>query len=163
MTESILFEEIQGSGKKAARDFMRFAAGVFLLALFFNLAKGKGEISTTTTVLFSGFVLSVLISIVSYTKLVTQIRTDGIYIRFFPFQPSFNRYDWEDILDVYIRKFDAYSEYGGWGIRNGPLGKGYLISGQTGIQIVFRDKNRLLISTEKATEVSAILHSLHKF
>lgn len=162
MSDTILFEEIQGSGKKSLRDIMRFTAGVFLLSLLFNLSKGKGEIGTVTMLLFAGFLVSALTSVFIYIRLVTQIRTDGIYVRFFPFQSSFNRFAWEDILDVYIRNFDALTEYNGWGIRYGAWGKGYIISGNTGIQIIFRDKTRLLISTRKGEEISHILNNLHK-
>ena len=157
MEPELLFEEIQSSGKKTVRDFTRVMALIFLIFLVVNLVLHKFVFNGFTAILVLGLCFSIIVSIASYTSMITQIRTDGIYVRFPPFQPTFSRYEWSNILDVYIRQFDAVSEFNGWGIRSGAMGKAYIISGKTGIQIVFRDKRRVLISTSRPNELAEIL------
>ena len=49
--------------------------------------------------------------------LVTEVRDDGIYIRFYPFHRDFQGYLWEDIESFEARTYKPVMEYGGWGIR----------------------------------------------
>ena len=101
--------------------------------------------------------------------MVTQIRSDGIYVRFPPFQPSFDKYSWDTIKELYIREYDVMSEYGRWGVRFGnrgvkfgASGKGYIFLGNKGIQIVLHDNSRILISTQKPVEIENLLRELKK-
>jgi hypothetical protein len=157
MRSEILFEEIQGSGKKQLRDFLRVLIFGFTISIAINLYRQHGEITMWTTGLLTGLVFSGIASLLTYVKMITQIRTDGIYVRFPPFQSSFSRYEWGNILDIYIREFDAIPEYGGWGIRFSPMGRGFILPGHTGIQIVLQDKSRILISTRMPEEVAEVL------
>ena len=160
MTSELLYEEIQTSGKKSVRDFAGIMAVIFVVYLVYNLLLKKGSFTGFTTVLLIVLCFSILVYIASYISLVTQIRTDGIYVKFPPFQPTFTRYEWSSILDAYVRDFDPMTEYLGWGIRTGPLGKAYIISGNMGIQIVFKNKKRLLISTRKPEEMREVLQRI---
>ncbi|MFL5774148.1 MAG: DUF6141 family protein [Flavisolibacter sp.] len=157
MASELLYEEIQSSGNKSVRDFAGIMAVIFIGFVIYNLVIHKGNFNGFTAVLLIVFSFSMLVFVASYIRLITQIRADGIYVKFPPFQSSFTRYDWNSILDVYVREFEPFSEYMGWGIRTGPMGKAYIISGNTGIQIVFRNKQRLLISTRKPEEIKEVL------
>ncbi len=162
MDTGILFEEVQGSGKKSVRDFFKVTAGLFVIALAFNLFKQKGDINQLTTGLFVGLLICALAAIFTSTKMVTQIRKDGIYVRFPPFQSSFNKYSWDIIQELYLRKYDPVSEYNGWGIKVGPAGKGYVVSGDTGIQLELCDNSKVLVGTQRPEEVADILRALNK-
>jgi hypothetical protein len=94
--------------------------------------------------------------------LITQIRTDGIKVRFPPFRPAFTTYSWNSIRKVYLRRYDPIAEYGGWGIRYGPHGKAINLSGATGIQLVFKDGTRLLIGTNNPDKIAEALIYLGK-
>ncbi|HEU4469539.1 MAG TPA: DUF6141 family protein [Flavisolibacter sp.] len=162
MDHSVLFEEIQASGKKSLRDFCNGMALILLLALVFNLISRKGDISWYTGVLGIGLLATIIFARVVYTRLITQVRTDGIYVRFPPFQPSFDRYEWETILDVYTRHFEALQEYGGWGVRHSLSGKAYIVSGNTGVQVVLKNKKRVLIGTQNPDALTQVLEGLKK-
>jgi hypothetical protein len=162
MEFDILFEEVQGSGKKSVEEFFKVTSLLFMVALVFNLVWQTGKINQLTTSLFVGFVVFSLIYLFVSAKMITQIRQDGICVRFPPFQPSFNKYLWNDIEELYLREFDALSEYNGWGIKVGSAGKGYIISGDKGIQILLRDKSKVLIGTGQPGEVARILSDLKK-
>ncbi len=89
--------------------------------------------------------------------LTTEVRGDGIYIRLFPLHMGFHRISLGELKTFEARTYNALSEYGGWGIRYGPSGKAYNISGNRGVQLELASGERILIGSQKAEElVSAI-------
>lgn len=95
-------------------------------------------------------------------RLQTKIKSDGIYIRFFPFMLSYRHYAWDELSACYVRQYSPLGEFGGWGYRFGAGGKAYNISGNKGLQLVFTNKKRLLIGTQKPLEIESSLSSLGK-
>ncbi|HZK64135.1 MAG TPA: DUF6141 family protein [Puia sp.] len=87
-------------------------------------------------------------------RLDTEINSNGIYIRFFPFHLSYKKYAWDEIEACFVRQYNPIAEYGGWGIRLGLFGKGraFNVSGNKGIQLVFKNDKKLLIGTSKPEE-----------
>ena len=164
MTTEILFEEIKSSNKIKNKNSYWILTGIFAIVLLFNLIIQKRNPNQFTIALFGGLLLFGLLSIIATIKfkLVTQIREDGIYIRFPPFQPTFNRYSWDTIQELYIRKYNAMKDYSGLGIRIGPMGRGFIVSGDTGLQIVFKDNSKLLITTQRPEEISDVLNKVSK-
>ena len=160
MSTEILFKEVQGSNRKKFRDFFKVIAGIFIIALILNLILQKGNFSSIATALFVGIVICIIAGIFSDIRLVTQIRTDGIYVRFIPFEFSFSIYSWDSIQEIYIKKFDPLTA--GIGIRWSPGGKAYIFSGDTGIQIVFKNGSKLLIGTKCPDKMADIFHKLGK-
>jgi hypothetical protein len=105
----------------------------------------------------------ILVIILFYLlRLDTLVKEDGIYVRFFPFRPKYRYFAWDKMTDVYIRKYSPIWEYGGWGYRIGIFGKGKAmnVSGNTGLQLVFKDGSKLLIGTGKAEELKQVLRGL---
>jgi len=158
MATPLLYEEWQPSGNSRLRRLFMISAIFFLLSAISSFFFNKFSFQ----IIAAFFIISLICiigTLVSYMRLVTQVRTDGIYVSYFPIQPSFRKFAWADILDVYPRRFDPLSEYGGWGIRYGPFGSAYILSGNEGIQIVFHDKKRLLISTTHSDELMAAIQT----
>lgn len=90
-------------------------------------------------------------------KLSTRIDETGIHYKFFPFHWKYKIIMWNSIDIVYVRTYDAISEYGGWGLKGGVLwkkskGKAINVSGDTGIQIELKNNKKILIGTQKETE-----------
>jgi hypothetical protein len=144
MDTAILFEEVQGSENKSVQSFFKITAGLFAIAVVFNLVKQKAVITNLSLLLGAGFLLCLSAAVFSSVKFATQIRTDGIYVRFPPFQPFFTKYTRNNIGDVYLRNYNALTEYNGWGIKTGLAGRGYIVAGDTGIQLGFFNGPRLL-------------------
>jgi hypothetical protein len=88
-------------------------------------------------------------------RLETEVRGDGLYVRFFPFHLNPRKFAWADIAESRARRYDALREYGGWGIRWGKGGRAYNISGDRGLQLVLKDGKRWLIGSQKADELAA--------
>lgn len=156
----LLFEEVQARPSKSTSHFFKIASLIVLAALVITIVLQKGRASDFTYLLITIFPVVFIINLLLPFQLVTQIRADGIYVRFTPLQPSFKKFYWSDISEVYIRNYDALSEYFGWGIRFSYKGFGYILPGNTGIQIIFRNGNRVLITTQRQEEVYEVLKRL---
>ncbi len=91
-------------------------------------------------------------------NLTTEVRSDGIYYRFFPFHLSFHKIKLEDLVECEVRAYSALKDYGGWGIRYGRMGKAYNISGNRGVQLKFSNGNRLLFGSQKPEEFATAIN-----
>jgi len=122
------------------------------------------KVSMSIETLAPLIVLSLVIILLLSLRLDTLIKEDGIYVRFFPFRLKYKHYDWDNIKQLYIRKYSPIAEYGGWGIRYGLFGKGmaYNVSGNMGLQIVFTNDKKLLIGTKKPEELKYTLNKLEQ-
>ncbi|MCA6438510.1 MAG: hypothetical protein ACRCSM_06420 [Sediminibacterium sp.] len=93
-------------------------------------------------------------------RLDTNIKSDGIYVRLFPFQWTFKYYPWDKINQSFVTQYNAIGEFGGWGLRGLGKNKAFNISGDKGIQIVTQDGSKILIGTNKADEAMEVLKQL---
>jgi hypothetical protein len=67
----------------------------------------------------------------------------------------------EDLNECFARKYRPILEYGGWGIRCGwKGGRAYNVSGNEGVQLVFKNGKRLLIGSKEAYGLEAAIRSV---
>lgn len=85
--------------------------------------------------------------------LTTEVRRDGIHIRFIPFHRQFRTMPLEAIQSYQARTYRPLKEYGGWGIRYGAGGKAYNVSGNRGVQLVLLSGRKILIGSQKTEEL----------
>ena len=90
-------------------------------------------------------------------RLVTEVRADGLYIRFVPLHLTWRRFGFDDIASCEARTYRPLLEYGGWGIRWGPSGRAYNVRGNRGVQLVLSTRKRLLIGSQQADELAAAI------
>lgn len=93
-------------------------------------------------------------------KLKTRIDEKGVYYQFFPFHLSFKFIAWNTISNCYIRKYDALSEFGGWGLKFSffkKKGKSYTTKGNIGLQLELTNGKKILIGTQNKEELQRIL------
>lgn len=91
----------------------------------------------------------VLTILLMRAKLETVITNEGVFVRYFPFQRSYVFMSVSIIEKLYVRNFDAFSEYGGIGIKGRRRNIAYTVNNDYGIQIELKDGSRLLIGTER--------------
>ncbi len=101
----------------------------------------------------------VVLTLVLFTKLYTEIDKNGITVQMKPFHLKPKFFTWDEIELISVRKYRPLAEYGGWGLRFGLNGTAYNIKGNMGLQIVFKNKKMLLIGTQLADELSQFLIS----
>lgn len=112
---------------------------------------------TLTLLLMFGISASIF-----FFALRTRIDEKGIHYRFFPFHRKFRTILWSEIRHVSLRKYNAISEYGGWGLKGGfnrKKGKAINVSGDKGIQLVLKTSKKLLIGTQKEFDIQRVLET----
>ena len=162
MNPEILFSETQRFKQWWLWLIMLGVDGLIFFGLFQQVTLGKpfGDHPATNTELIVIAVFMLLITGSFYMlKLETEIRKDGIYVRFFPFHFSNRFYPLENISKSFVRQYNPILEYGGWGVRFGFAGKGkaFNVSGNQGLQLEFTDQKKLLIGTNKPEELENLL------
>ncbi len=88
------------------------------------------------------------------TNLTTEVRSDGVYLRFFPIEMTFNRISLENIKEWEAVAYHPVREYGGWGIRYGKNTKVYSVSGNHGVLLTLVNGKRLLIGSQRPDELA---------
>ncbi len=99
--------------------------------------------------------------------LVTEVRTDGLYLKLWPLHLSFRHVACGDIEAVERESFSALGEYGGIGVRHNPTfyrwgvsfegPKAYIAEGGDGVRVDRRDRRPLLVGTQRPGELHAAL------
>lgn len=89
-------------------------------------------------------------------KLITEVRNDGLYIRFFPLSHQIIPFD--NIKKCEVRKYSPIREYGGWGIRWGRKGKAYNVSGNRGVQLELLEGKPIRIGSQRPEELGRAIN-----
>jgi len=105
------------------------------------------------------------IFLIQQNKLNLKINAEGVSFRYFPFHFRSNLFRWTNIEKAYIRKYDAFSEYGGYGIKTRLWfkfkDKAYLLNDKNrGLQLEFKNGKKLLFSSNKIEELEMFLINL---
>jgi len=160
MKENTVFYE-----KQRFRQWWLWLIIIFLLGFTIYSFIADNESFSTSEMIASFAVTAIIFILFFIIKLETKIDELGIRVRLFPFHLQFKYFPWKNIQKVYIREYSPIGEYGGWGLRIVSFGKGkaYNISGNFGLQIVFKDGKKLLIGTQKAVEMKKFLSDIQDF
>ena len=112
---------------------------------------------TNVAYFVTGFIALGLPILFWQMRLTTRVSSDGIYVRFVPFHLKEKFYPWDSIESAQVRTYSPLREYGGWGIKYGFNGQGkvYNVSGNQGLQLIFKSGEKLLIGTQKPDEIQA--------
>ncbi|AMR28704.1 hypothetical protein A0257_17415 [Hymenobacter psoromatis] len=96
-----------------------------------------------------------------FTKLHTQLATDGVRVRFAPMQSEWRFTPWAQVRQAYLRTYAPLREYGGWGMRTfeGESGA-YTAWGHQGMQLILVSGEPLLIGTQQPEAIQRILSKL---
>lgn len=97
-----------------------------------------------------------------FMRLETEIRQDGIYYCFFPFQLTMKKISWDRISKSFVRQYSPLWEYGGWGLRIGLFGSGWAfnVSGNKGLQLIYDNGRKFLLGTQHPQEIESVLKHL---
>lgn len=90
-------------------------------------------------------------------RLITEVRDDGLYVRFAPVQRSFRRVPWSDIESVESMRYRPLREYGGWGVRWRPGTVAFNVSGSRGVFLKRLDDRDLLVGSQRPDELATAI------
>lgn len=108
----------------------------------------------------------VIVYFVTQNSLTLKIDQYGINYRYWPFI-KLRAISWTEIDKVYLRKYDALGEYGGWGVKHRLWfkfrDKAYIFNDNTtGLQLELSNNKKLLFSTTKPDELALFLINLKR-
>ncbi len=128
-----------------------FATGVYIQIIkeqpFGNNPMSNGAL------IFTGIIVFLFTLFFVIVRLQTFITKDVIYVRFHPLFIKMKKIEFKDISKAYIRTYRPVLEYGGWGIRGGA----YNVSGNVGLQLEFKNGDKLLIGTQQPDALRSAL------
>ena len=88
-------------------------------------------------------------------QLITEVRDDGLYIRFKPIHWSFRRIPVKDIENVTVTAYSA-ADYGGWhwGVRKSLSGNTvYRLRGDRGVEVTLQSGKQIFIGSRSPSEL----------
>jgi hypothetical protein len=139
-----------------------FSVAITVAVLAFAEAR-QGMIGQPSSILslLAGILLMLAITALFWNlRLETEVRADGLYVRFFPFHLRYKKFTPQELSEHYARQYRPLLEYGGWGIKYGRKGWAYNVSGNMGVQLVFKNGKKLLIGSQKAQELAEAMNSI---
>jgi len=95
-----------------------------------------------------------------------EINERGIRYRYFSLTGKYQFIPWTSIRHLYIRKYDALGEYGGWGVRYRlwfkTRDKAYVFNDNSkGLQLELSNGKKVLFSTNKLEELELFLFNFN--
>ncbi|USZ68211.1 DUF6141 family protein [Halorussus salilacus] len=88
------------------------------------------------------------------TRLTTEVRDDGVYLKFEPFHRSFRRIPLEDIEEFEAAGYSPL-RYGGWGFRWTPSSVAYTVSGRSGVVFDRTNGRSVYVGSDRPDELLA--------
>ncbi len=93
------------------------------------------------------------------TKMITEIKNDGLHIRFKPFLRNEKVIQKENIEKFDVVKYNPVTDYGGWGVKRGRKGNVINVSGNKGLYLVLKGGKKFMIGTARP---EAMKHAINK-
>ena len=93
-------------------------------------------------------------------KLVTEVRSDGLYIRFLPFHIHYKSFLFKDIIRYEAITYSPLKRFGGWGIRFNLKGEtAYNMSGKQGVELLLKN-TIVVVGTQNSNQLIKALDSV---
>lgn len=160
MEHEILFRETQKFRQWWLWLIIIFCAGDTIWITISQLSSHKGySFENTVLPLLILLLPLALFGFIFSVKLETEIKRDGVYVRFFPIHRTFRYYPRAEMLQAYVRTYRPLLEYGGWGLRGLGANRALNISGNQGLQLVMKGGLKLLIGTRQPEKMETALSS----
>jgi len=93
-------------------------------------------------------------------RLKTEVRSDGVYVRFIPLHRSYQLYTPENIERCEVVTYSPLRDYGGYGIRYGIQGKAYNVSGHRGVKLHLIGKKPIMIGSQSPEQFASAIRSI---
>lgn len=101
--------------------------------------------------------IGLLCLFLSRMALVTQMDDLGIHYQFKPIHRKMKTIPWNDIEKLEIVRFNAFKDYGGWGLRSNKNGKAVIIKGSDGLKITLKNQRHVLLGSNQTQAIKAYL------
>jgi hypothetical protein len=159
---SVLFREVQKFREQQLSSWIvpvlfLVSLAVFLYCLWTRVVPEKPCDTLTVGSGAVALVLCLSMPFIYVMKLITEVRLDGLFIRFVPLHLSFKRIPLETFAGYEVVTYRPILDYGGWGIRYGWKGKAYNVSGNRGVRFKSLRGRDLLIGSQRPEELASAI------
>ena len=122
-----------------------------------------GEVrESLVALLIIGVVLLLTGLLLLAMKQIVRIDANGVSYKQSPFHRKFQHILWTDIQDWKVTKINAFSDFGGWGIRLTPKKKGYIMEGDYGLELKTSAKKLIVVSIKDKIMVEKTMKQYFK-
>ncbi len=133
---------------------------IFIQQVLLGKPMGKNPAPNWLVLLLTALIGVVLPLLFAKTQLIIQVRLDGFYYRFSPFQRRFRRLLWSEIGRYEKITFSAVKDFGGYGIRAKRGETVYVIQGNQGVRFYRRHGKRVVFSAAHADQLIQAINSV---
>lgn len=101
------------------------------------------------------------VSVLMYiSRAETKVCADGLHTRFYPLE-SEKIIPWQEIANARSATIRPIRDCGGWGLRFGPKGKAYIVSGAAAVIVSLKSGKYITLGTQQQSVLEeAIRHRL---
>lgn len=132
---------------------------LLLMPVLFLLAVSPGgrPLTLLERILPLGFLAAVAVWF-WFLRMITEVHDDGVQVQFIPLWRK-RKIPFGEIRRATAKSYRPITEYGGWGIRWGPGGQAYNVSGDRGVLLELTDGRRVMIGSQRAEELEAAIRT----
>ncbi len=153
--------------QKMNQLWIKVVLGIVLIIATIPIVKNWNFISHQSILvklenLLGPLIILLVFFLIQKVNLKTRIDEQGISYQYFPFHWIYKTISWSEIELVSIRKYNAISEYGGWGFRFGFLtkkGMALTTSGIIGLQLELKNGKKILIGTHNKEGLKEVIET----
>ena len=91
-------------------------------------------------------------------RMTTEVHDDGVHVQFFPLWRK-RIIPFREIRNAAAQTYSPLRDYGGWGIRWGPRGTAYNVSGDRGVLLELAGGKRVMIGSQRPEELEMAIRT----
>ena len=133
-------------------------AAIVVVAVVTVVEVVAGRPAELWLVVVGPLVVLVVAVLLSLSHLDVDVTQEGVTIAFRYVWPA-RRIAFSEIVGLEVRRYSPLLEYGGWGVRLGPKGWGYMTGGNEGVQLRLRKGLPVLIGSARPRELEAAIRA----
>lgn len=169
--KKLIFRETQSFRQTWVPWFVLLALVIslvmFAVSLYQSKSLPKETMNSEVNELFTSIIIScVLVGgvflLLIYSKLTTEIWSDGIGFSFTPLLRRTRFIPISEIVTVEVQKYRPLMEFGGWGWRIKFMSHktAYNVKGNIGLRIVKKDGSQVLLGTQQGEELAKAIATM---
>ncbi len=102
-------------------------------------------------------ILLALLALFFWVRLKTEITDESLTITYFPLLRRQKTVAWKDVDKAMVIKYHPIRDYGGWGVKYGPKGKVYNVSGNMGLMLELKNGKKMMLGTRRPEDLAAVI------
>ena len=135
-------------------------SGLLIQDILFNTDSSDSMYSNPLLLIIIIAISAAPIFLIYLAKLDTNVRDEGLFIKFRAFHRRWVMLPFHDIAAATAITFKPLKDFGGWGIRYGPMGKAYNVSGNKGVLLEFEEGPSILIGSNNSEVLCSLINSM---